>query len=177
MEKEPTLQEVKDILTNENIEEVIVLKREGKNDAVIMSGEQYRELFEKHLEDVFEKAEEQIQNREVIPAEIVFRELEEKYVIVFTKQASNEIRKIKQYISPKLKVPNSANRLMEQMKERTEKLSYFPRRYPIVGRKNKREYRRIVIKNYIVIYTINEARKEVEIVHIYYDKNNYLYKI
>ncbi len=102
---------------------------------------------------------------------------EDDYVIVFTKQASNEIRKIKQYISPKLKVPNSANRLMEQMKERTEKLSYFPRRYPIVGRKNKREYRRIVIKNYIVIYTINEARKEVEIVHIYYDKNNYLYKI
>ena len=97
---------------------------------------------------------------------------EDDYVIVFTKQASNEIRK-----SPKLKVPNSANRLMEQMKERTEKLSYFPRRYPIVGRKNKREYRRIVIKNYIVIYTINEARKEVEIVHIYYDKNNYLYKI
>lgn len=102
---------------------------------------------------------------------------EDDYVIVFTKQASNEIRKIKQYISKKLKVPNSANRLMEQMKERTEKLSYFSRRYPIVGRKNKREYRRIVIKNYVVIYTINEVRKEVEIVHIYYDKNNYLYKM
>lgn len=79
MENEPTLKEVQEILANENIEEVIVLKRDGKNDAVIMSGEQYRELFEKHLENVFQEAEEQIRNREVIPAEIVFRELEEKY--------------------------------------------------------------------------------------------------
>lgn len=79
MENEPTLKEVQEILANENIEEVIVLKRDGKNDAVIMSGEKYRELFEKHLENVFQEAEEQIRNREVIPAEIVFRELEEKY--------------------------------------------------------------------------------------------------
>lgn len=79
MENEPTLKEVQEILANENIEEVIVLKRDGKNDAVIMSGEQYRELFEKHLDNVFQEAEEQIRNREVIPAEIVFRELEEKY--------------------------------------------------------------------------------------------------
>lgn len=53
MENEPTLKEVQEILANENVEEVIVLKRDGKNDAVIMSGEQYRELFEKHLENVF----------------------------------------------------------------------------------------------------------------------------
>lgn len=79
MENEPTLKEVQEILANENVEEVIVLKRDGKNDAVIMSGEQYRELFEKHLDNVFQEAEEQIRNREVIPVEIVFRELEEKY--------------------------------------------------------------------------------------------------
>lgn len=84
---------------------------------------------------------------------------EDDYVIVFTKKANNEIKKIKQYIVKKLKEPYSANRLINKIKERTEKLKYFPRRYPVVGRKVKIEYRRVVIKNYLVIYTKSKIEK------------------
>lgn len=38
-------------------------------------------------------------------------------------------------------------------------------------------YRRILVKNYIIIYRTNEKRKEVYIVHIFYSKSNYLEKL
>ena len=36
------------------------------------------------------------------------------------------------------------------------------------------KYRRIVIKNYVVLYTIDEEKKIVYISHMYYKKRNYL---
>ena len=40
--------------------------------------------------------------------------------------------------------------------------------------KREMKYRRIVIKNYVVLYTIDEENKIVYISHMYYKKRNYL---
>ena len=37
----------------------------------------------------------------------------------------------------------------------------------------KREYRRIVINNYILLYTIDESKKIVYVSHMYYGEQNY----
>jgi len=80
-EKEHSLEEVQEILANEDIKETLILKRDGKNDVVIMSGEEYRNLFNQHLDKILDEAEEQIKNGEVIPAEVALKEMQEKYGI------------------------------------------------------------------------------------------------
>lgn len=36
------------------------------------------------------------------------------------------------------------------------------------------EYRRLIIKNFVVIYTVSEKEKTVYIVHMFYGRSNYL---
>ena len=38
-----------------------------------------------------------------------------------------------------------------------------------------RVYHKIVVKNYIVLYTIDEENKKVFISHMFYSRRNYLY--
>jgi mRNA-degrading endonuclease RelE of RelBE toxin-antitoxin system len=40
--------------------------------------------------------------------------------------------------------------------------------------KTDRQYRRIVINNYIILYTIDEFEKVVYVAHIYYGGRNYI---
>lgn len=39
------------------------------------------------------------------------------------------------------------------------------------------EYRRIVINNYVIIYTVDEENHKVYIVNIYYGRSDYLAKL
>lgn len=79
MQREMTIQEVQKTLTEDDIEETILLKRSGKNDIVIMNFEEYKKIFEMNLIERLKKAEEQIKNGEVTDANIVFKEMREKY--------------------------------------------------------------------------------------------------
>ena len=51
----------------------------------------------------------------------------------------------------------------------------MPKIYPKIEISNElqREYRRIIIKNYIILYTIEEENKRVFISHMYYRRKNY----
>ena len=40
--------------------------------------------------------------------------------------------------------------------------------------KAKRKYRRMVVNNYIILYTIDEMKKIIYVAHIHYDGRNYL---
>lgn len=55
-------------------------------------------------------------------------------------------------------------------------LAESPRLYAKIEKKDrmKREFRRIVVDNYIILYTINEDKKTVYISHMYYGKRSYL---
>ena len=56
------------------------------------------------------------------------------------------------------------------------KLSDSPQLYMKIDKKDrrKREFRKIVIDNYVILYTINENNKTVYISHMYYEKKDYL---
>ncbi|MCI8962059.1 MAG: type II toxin-antitoxin system Phd/YefM family antitoxin [Clostridia bacterium] len=79
MQREMTIQEVQKTLTEDNIEETILLKRNGKNDIVIMNFEEYKKIFEINFIERLKKAEEQIKNDEVTDVEVVFKKMREKY--------------------------------------------------------------------------------------------------
>ena len=78
MQKEISVREVEKTL-NEDINDTIFVKRENKEDVVIMSMEEYKKMAEKNLMEKLKKAEKQIKNKEVTDAEIVFAEMRAKY--------------------------------------------------------------------------------------------------
>ncbi len=78
MQREISVREVEKTL-NEDINDTIFVKRENKEDVVIMSIEEYKKMAEKNLIEKLKKAEKQIENGEVTDAETVFAEMRAKY--------------------------------------------------------------------------------------------------
>lgn len=78
MQKEITVKEAEQAL-RDDINDTIFVKRENKEDIVIMSIEEYKKIIERGLIEKLKKAEKQIENGEVTDAETVFAEMRAKY--------------------------------------------------------------------------------------------------
>lgn len=100
----------------------------------------------------------------------------EIYEIEFTEDCREEISEIYSYISEKLVAENSAKKLMRRMRDAVMDLSESPNLHMKIEKKDKlkREYRRIVIDNFVVLYTVDESSKKVYIAHMYYGRRDYL---
>ena len=98
------------------------------------------------------------------------------YKIIFTNDAISEMENSFEYISKELYAPNAANDLMLKIDKSIENLKYMPKMYNIIKKYDELnlEYRKVVVKQYCIIYTINEDDKEVYIIHFYHSKQDYL---
>ena len=81
MQKEITVKEIVDTLEQyTNIEEPIIVKRDNKDDVVILSIEEYRKkIFLAELDKKLDEAKDDIKNNRVHKARDVFKELREQY--------------------------------------------------------------------------------------------------
>lgn len=99
-----------------------------------------------------------------------------KYDIIITLATYEEINKIYDYITENLYAESAAKRLMKKIEQKIKELQYAPRIHIEVQMVDrlKRRYRKIVINNYIILYTIDEDNKIVFISHMYYSGRNYI---
>lgn len=83
---------------------------------------------------------------------------------------------IYEYISNNLKEDSSAKKLMTEVLDKVLNLAKLPEIYVKIGKVDnlKLEYRRMVVKNYIVLYTVDNKKKKVYIMHMIYGKRDYL---
>lgn len=81
MQREITIREFEDTVNvNENIEEPIIVKRNNKQDLVVISLEQYNKaLFLSDLSNKLEKSEQNLENKKIHSARNVFKKLRKKY--------------------------------------------------------------------------------------------------
>ncbi len=81
MKKEITMKEFENTVNSiDVIEEPIIVKRDNKQDLVVISLEQYKkELFLAELSSKLEKSEKEYEQGNVHNARIVFKELRDKY--------------------------------------------------------------------------------------------------
>lgn len=102
-----------------------------------------------------------------------------EFQVIFTIQAAQELKELYSYISNKLYAPKSTLELMREINEKVVNISFFPRMYSKLITKKTRynKYRKIVIKNYIILYKIYDKTREIEIVHIFNSKSNYIEKL
>lgn len=100
----------------------------------------------------------------------------ETFEVEFTDECVEEIIEIYEYISNNLKEDNAAKRLISEVIDKILDLENTPELYMKIGKVNrlKREYYRMVVKNYVVLYTIDFEEKIVFISHMIYGRRNYL---
>ena len=98
------------------------------------------------------------------------------YSIKFTEEFLEEINEICEYISTELKALDASNRLRKKVINNVLLLEKLPKIFTKIQRfdKAKRQYRKFVVNNYIVLYTVDENKKIIYISHMYYGRKDYL---
>ena len=99
-----------------------------------------------------------------------------EYEIVISENCLEEIEEICNYIGKILKAEKASNALRKKIEKNLKLLKDFPKSYAKINKTDRvgRQYRRIVIDNFVLIYTIIERDNTVLVSHMYYSGRNYL---
>lgn len=100
----------------------------------------------------------------------------EKYIVVMSNQAEKELSNIITYISSVLLEPNIAKNLLKKLTNTIDKLETLPERYSIISDEYtiRENIHKCFIDKYVIIYSINNKLKQVEISHIFYARRNWM---
>ncbi|MBU7007691.1 type II toxin-antitoxin system RelE/ParE family toxin [Phosphitispora fastidiosa] len=97
------------------------------------------------------------------------------YKLVISKEAHKDIDDIVHYIAVELANPTAAASFLDDVEKSYIEVVNNPRMYSRCqdARLGREGYRKIVIKNYLVLYRIDDEAKKVFIVRIIYGGRNY----
>jgi len=98
------------------------------------------------------------------------------YRVDVSEPAESDLGDIIRYIVSQLSVPLTALNLMELLEEAMGGLSDMPQRYPSVAdeRLAQMGYRKLLVKNYIVFFSVDEKNRVVDIERILYGRRDWL---
>lgn len=98
------------------------------------------------------------------------------YRVDVSEPAESDLGDIIRYIASQLSVPLTALNLMELLEEAMGGLSDMPQRYPSVAdeRLAQMGYRKLLVKNYIVFFSVDEKNRVVDIERILYGRRDWL---
>ena len=97
------------------------------------------------------------------------------YQLEFLPIARQDMTDIVRYISHELFNPTAAETLADEMIDAAERLTDFPYINAIYQsiKPLKKEYRKLIVKNYIMFYWIDEKEKRVTIARAIYARHDY----
>lgn len=98
-----------------------------------------------------------------------------KYRVDISEPAENDLRNIVRYISAQLSAPMTAADMINTVEEAIADLAVMPQKCPPVTdeRLAMIGYRKLLFKNYIVFFTINEKSKVVDVERILYARRDW----
>ncbi|MCL2298087.1 MAG: type II toxin-antitoxin system RelE/ParE family toxin [Proteobacteria bacterium] len=90
--------------------------------------------------------------------------------------AENDLRDIVRYVSAQLFSPITALKMLAVFEGALSSLSKMPQKHPLVidDRLSSMGYRKLIVKNHIVFFTINEKEKVVDVERILYARRDWL---
>ena len=97
------------------------------------------------------------------------------YQLVFLPIAKQDMVDIAKYIAVELCNPAAANKLGDEMIEAAERICDFPHINAIhrAVKPLKHEYRKLIVKNYILFYWIDEIEKLITVARVIYARRDY----
>lgn len=101
------------------------------------------------------------------------------YKVELTMKAKNDFKSLIKYIKDELQEPSIANKYAKLVKEEVQNLKYFPQKYAIIDDETIKDLniRKLVIKNYIAFYRVNEEKRIVNVERILYGGSNWINKL
>ncbi len=98
-----------------------------------------------------------------------------KYKLIFAPEFIRDLNDTFEYISIVLKNESAAKSLMKKIDNAIVLLKDTPLIYPLCAEPlDIMGYRKIIIKNYIVIYWVDEQKQTVNLLRCFYGKQDYL---
>lgn len=100
----------------------------------------------------------------------------DNYKVKITDQAELQLREILLYISNTLKEPDIAMNLFNELQKNISSLEVMPKRITLIDEEPWRSYgvHKMIVKNFLVYFWINEDLKEVNIIAVIYGKRDQL---
>lgn len=97
------------------------------------------------------------------------------YKLEYLPAARQDMIEIAQYIGKELNTPAAAGRLAAELIEAGEGILDFPYANPVYipVRPLKHEYRKLLVRNYLMFYRVDEAAKLVTVARVIYAKWDY----
>lgn len=98
-----------------------------------------------------------------------------RYRVKFTAIAEVDLDEIFQYIAVQLSAPDAAVSLLDEMEEQISRLCDFPYAGSVISDETlaARGYRKLIVRNYIIFYLVNEDERQVVIMRILYGARRY----
>ena len=99
----------------------------------------------------------------------------DKYEVKLLSRALRDLDAIYGYIAQNLQEPSTASDLIDEMECQILSLEYLPFRCPErrTGMYANKGYRQLMVRNYNIIYRVDEAKKIVVIVTVSYAKSSF----
>ena len=100
--------------------------------------------------------------------------MDKEYEVKVTRQALEQTREIIHYISYDLMAPLAAENLLNDLKTAIIKLGVLPKRYSLIDEEPWRSegVRKIVVKNFLVYYWVDDERNKVQVTAVIYSKRD-----
>lgn len=102
-----------------------------------------------------------------------------RYTILPTASFKKELNEIVYYLKNKLEEPKIAKRFYKNVIKNMNSLSFMPERYKRIEEvyNRKKNLRRMLVNNYVIIYEVKKDISQVFILHIFHGSQNYLEKL
>lgn len=99
-----------------------------------------------------------------------------EYRVDVSEPAENDIRNIIRYISAQFMAPATAAKMLDDIEEALGGLTEMPQKYPPVTDEKLASmgYRKLMIKNYIAFFTVDEKAKVVDVERILYARRDWI---
>lgn len=100
----------------------------------------------------------------------------ERYNVILSLEAKADVREIVRYIAVELREPSTAERMLDRIDEAVASLETMPEKYALVtdGYLASCGIRMISVKKYLIFYTVDYSKKEVNISRVLYGKRNWI---
>ncbi len=99
-----------------------------------------------------------------------------KYKVYVSEPAEKDLKDMVKHTALQLSAPVSAIRMMELLEEAMSGLSESPRRCPLIAEEclSRLGYRKLMVRNYIIFFSVSEKEKVVDIERVLYARCDWL---
>ncbi len=160
----------------------VFLTKNGYGDMVVLSMEAFENLqFESEVYFKLQEAEREAEltdqrysSKDVLKAMKAAIGGSRVYKLEYLPVAQRDMVEIVRYISGELQNPAAADRLAMELVNAAESILTFPYALPAYQpiRPLKREYRKILVQNFLMLYWVDEEKKLVTIARVVYAKRD-----